>query len=504
MRNPKFICMPIYKANIPQADFLMGAMRSMGYSFEAAISDIIDNSISASAKNISVKFPTDPTFCNVSILDDGIGLDKLSLFEAMKYGCSSCEEERDDTDLGRFGLGLKAASLSQCRVLTVASKFNGLISAYKWDYNFIISKKEWLVIELDNNEILSIPEIKELENLQSGTLVVWSDFDIIEKSSGDVFSSLVEYKVKIIDYLGLIFHRFLNTEEDRKIMITVNNHALKGMDPFLEKHRKTNQRQEFNLSIKDSQGIERHIAVQPFVLPFQKDLSKEDIALLGGLDNLRTKQGFYIYRGYRLIIWGTWFGLPKNELTKNARIRVDIPNSLDDIWNIDIKKQNASIPRSIKNSLKKQIQVVMEMATNVQTHRGRTAPIDHKVDYIWNRVEGRDKKYFYSINRNSNIFQLLTNYVSDEEMARFEMVLEEIERNIPYQQIYIDNSQSNIDDRYDEERLKDIEYKGIILVNRIVELGELAPKEAIDRLITSEPFSKHATLKSNLYQYFQI
>ena len=54
---------------------------------------------------------------------------------------------------------------------------------------------------------------------------------------------------------------------------------------------------------------------------------------VGGIEDLRSKQGFYIYRNKRLIIWGTWFGMKQRaELTKNARIRVDIPNSLDDIW----------------------------------------------------------------------------------------------------------------------------------------------------------------------------
>jgi len=493
-----------YKTNPPKADFLMGAMRSMGYSFEAAIADILDNSIGANAKNIHIKFPIEPFNCYVSILDDGNGMNKESLFQAMKYGSNSCEEQRNENDLGRFGLGMKAASLSQCKILTVASKQNGIISAYQWNYDVILDKKEWLVIKLNKNEIAQLTGVQELNLCNSGTLVIWESFDILEKSSGDIFTTLNEYKIKIIDYLSMIFHRYLNEEHDKKINISVNNLKLKGLDPFLEKHKKTNTRQEFELAIKDTKGVERYVSVQPFVLPYQKDLSKNDMDLLGGIANLRTKQGFYIYRNRRLIIWGTWFGLPRNELTKHARIRVDIPNTLDDIWNIDIKKQNASIPKSIKNSLTKAVKETMDFSVKIQNHRGRIAKIDDGYDYIWNRIEGREKKYVYTINRENRIFGLLKENVDDEAMSRFEMVLEEIERSIPFQQIYIDISQNIVDESDDTERLKDIENKGFMWVKNVIEFGELTVKQSIDQLFKSEPFCKHPELKQNFYNHFEL
>lgn len=492
-----------YKSNIPQAEFLMGAMRSMGYSFEAAIADIIDNSISADAKNIQIKFPSNPTNCYVSILDDGNGMNDYELFDAMKYGSNSCEQERDENDLGRFGLGMKAASLSQCKILTVVSKQNGQISAYQWNYDIIHNKKEWLVAELNETEISKLPEIDELEMTVSGTLVIWQNFDILEKSSGDVFSSLKDFKIKIVDYLSLIFHRYLNGETDHKVIVKVNSLKIKGLDPFLEKHKKTNIRQEFNLAIKDTHGAERHVIVQPYVLPYQKDLSKEDLELLGGITNLRTKQGFYIYRNKRLIIWGTWFGISRNELTKNARIRVDIPNTLDDIWSIDIKKQNATIPKSIKNSLTKAVTETMDFSVKIQNHRGRIAKLNDDLDYIWNREKCRDK-YIYTINRDSRIFELLKENVDDDALSRFEMVLEEIERSIPYQQIYIDISQDIVDEEDNEERLKDIENKGLMWVKRVMELGHLTPKQIIDQLFKSEPFCKHPGMITNFYNRFEI
>lgn len=498
--------MSVQISNMPHADFLMGSMRSLGYTFESAIADIIDNGISAYAEHIQLRFPMDSSAdCYVSILDNGIGLNKKSLLEAMRYGSYSCEATRDKYDLGRFGLGLKAASLSQCKILTVVSKENSTISAYQWNYDFVLSKKEWLVLELTDEEIQLLPEISELKELKSGTLVIWSEFDVLQKSHGNVFSTLKNYKEKLVDYLSLIYHRFLNGDAHVKIDIAINNHHLKGSDPFLEKHKKTNQRQEFNLAIKDSANNEKFIHVTPFILPFQKDLSRDDIQLIGGVENLVTKQGFYIYRNYRLIIWGTWFGLKRHELTKNARIRVDIPNCLDDIWNIDIKKQNATIPKQIRNQLERSVKEVLELATNQQTYRGRINRANNEIDYVWNRIQGRDNTFHYTINRESRIFSLLKQNIPDDIMARFDIVLEEIENNIPYQQIYIDISKETIGSTEDMERLKDIENKGILCVNNILQLNEsLSVNKVIDDLFYSEPFCNHEYIKHKLYNYFKV
>ena len=154
----------------------MTSMRSMGYSFESAIADIIDNSISASAHNIWLRFPIDPLDCYVAICDDGYGMTREELFDAMKYGSEQKRGHRAADDLGRFGLGLKAASLSQCRRLTVASKKNGEVSAYIWDLDVILDKKDWYMIECSPLEISSIKQISWLDNLDSGTIVVWENF----------------------------------------------------------------------------------------------------------------------------------------------------------------------------------------------------------------------------------------------------------------------------------------------------------------------------------------
>lgn len=479
------------KANKPTADVLMNSMRAMGYSFEAAIADIVDNSVSAQARNIVLRFPIDPSDCCVAVCDDGIGMNKKELLDAMKYGSQLKSANRSEDDLGRFGLGMKAASLSQCRRLTVASKKDCKLSAYVWDLDVIEEKKDWYMVDCSKEQIAEIRYIDFLSDKESGTIVLWENFDLIEKSSGNVYAELGKHQNATAEYLSLIFHRYLNGEGRNPLTIMVNNYKLTGLDPFLENHRKTNVRRKIEIPIKDSEGKEQIVSVQPFVLPFQKDLSAEDKRLSGGIENYRAKQGFYIYRNKRLIIWGTWFGRHRDELTKYARIKVDIPNSLDDIWGIDIKKQHATIPAIIRNRLTKAVDEAMDLAVKAQTYRGRVEKVDEKVDYIWDRIKERDNQFVYRINRNSRIFDLLKEKVDDETWNRLDMVLDEIENSVPYQQIYIDKSQNRVDDTVDDERIAEIESKARILIKMSMDKsGErIYVNECEDSIVITNPGS---------------
>ena len=322
---------------------------------------------------------------------------------------------------------------------------------------------------------------------------------MISKSSGNVYAELMDYQEVTAEYLSLIFHRFLNKTGKDKLTIKVNNYTLKGMDPFLENHKKTDARRPFQLPIEDSAGVERMVTVQPYVLPFQKDLTNEDKKLSGGIENYRSKQGFYIYRNERLIVWGTWFGRHRDELTKYARIKVDIPNTLDDIWGIDIKKQSAKIPSSIKQRLTHAVDEAMDIAVRKQTYRGRIKKIDDKIDYIWQIKENRGKTE-YVINRDSLIFELIRSKVDDEVWSYIDSVLEEIERSIPFQQIYIDMARHNVEDTVDEERLAEVADKARILISLTLKVSGDTREQVIDRIMQSEPFSKYPDLRNMLME----
>lgn len=493
------------RRHIPKASTLMGSLRSMGYSFEAAVADVVDNSISAHAQNIRILFPTTPMDdLALGILDDGDGMTADILFEAMRYGCLSAEKERTEEDLGRFGMGMKSASLSQCRCLTVVSFEDKMLNGFTWDYNHILETQDWMIKELDKNDIERLPYIEKLKEQEKGTLVIWQDFDVISYSSGgQVFSTLVDLRSSLENTLALIYHRYLTGIGTQRLHIFINELDIKPQDPFLEQHPKTTIKKEIDLDIKDSKGIERMIKIRPFILPFATELKEKDKHLIGGIENLRAKQGFYIYRNKRLIIWGTWFGMKQRaELTKNARIRVDIPNSLDDIWSIDIKKQQATIPKQILRRLKKAVEDALDFSVRQQTYRGRTEKVNDDIDYIWDRKRGRNNTFFYQINRDSKLFKFVRDKMNDEDYGCLEMLLTEIENNLPIQQLYIDKSNESIAAPEEtDERLDDVYQMAVTLATSIMNIRTDGWETIVNELMNSEPMCKYPAIKEKLLKY---
>lgn len=495
------------RKHIPKASTLMGSLRSMGYSFESAVADVIDNSISAHAQNIRILFPSTPLDeLAIGILDDGDGMKGDVLFEAMRYGSLSAEEERSEDDLGRFGMGMKSASLSQCRCLTVISFDGETLNGFKWDYNHILMTQDWMIQELEKNEIDELPYIERLKKQDKGTLVLWQDFDVISNSSGgQVYSTLVELRSTLENTLALIYHRYLTGSGMQHLHIYINELGIKPQDPFLEQHPKTTVKKEIELDIKDSNGIERIIKIRPFILPFATELREKDKQLIGGIENLRAKQGFYVYRNKRLIIWGTWFGMKqRSELTKNTRIRVDIPNTLDDIWSIDIKKQQASIPKQILQRLKKAVDEALDFSVRQQTYRGRTEKVNDKIDYIWDRKRGRNNTFFYLINRESNLFKFIREKMTEEDYNYLEILLTEIEKNLPIQQLYIDKSNESIATPEEtDERLDDLYQMAITLASTMMNIRSDGWEAIINDLMNSEPWCKYPSIKDKLLEYNQ-
>ena len=159
------------RENRPTADVLMTSMRAMGYSFEAAVADVIDNSISANASLIEIGFPYNPEESYITISDNGCGMDSEELFDAMKYGSQAKAAGRSADDLGRFGLGLKSASLSQCRRLSVVSKKNGKKSALIWDLDTVVRERDWTILECTPDETERIRNSSWLDDKESGTIV---------------------------------------------------------------------------------------------------------------------------------------------------------------------------------------------------------------------------------------------------------------------------------------------------------------------------------------------
>lgn len=477
--------MAIKIKNTPSPNVLMNSMRSIGYNFKTAIADIIDNSISAKAKNIYIYSPINDEKIFITILDDGEGMNDVELFNAMKYG--SNKENYCINDLGRFGLGLKSASLSQCRILTVASKKDNLIVAYQWNLDSVIKEREWDCLKLDEYEIENIPNIGDLKKQSQGTLVVWEDFDIGYKKSG---GRIREYLCDEIDdaesHIRLVFHRFM-TNNFKPIKIYINNRLLEPIDPFLEYHNKTDSQNPKEIDVNGS-----IVKIQPFILPHQIDLTNDDIKKLGGIDFLRNGQGFYIYRNDRLIVFGTWFRLSTNninsELYKYGRIKVDIPNSLDDMWEIDIKKQNATIPKQILNNLKKIVSNVC-IRSKEKTSKRVKLTFEKDDSKIWNKTLSRENKDLFYINEDSKFIKNFLNEFDDKDKTKILHFINVISSSLPYDDIYNSICNKNNETKLDDKYIESIVLEGISQFKTLKQLTQLSNEEVLKLVCKYEPFN---------------
>lgn len=439
----------------PRADILVESTRSIGYTFESALADIIDNSIGNGATHIDVRFSSiTPRY--IAILDNGCGMTPDELIIAMRYGSKNVNDQRAESDLGRFGLGLKTASLSQCRKLTVISKKNNVISAASWDLDFIIEQQGWSLKVYDYDEMVTqynkaIPRIlDELNAYETGTIVIWEDFDKMLEGTSEP-GTLFDEKISIARlHLELIYHNFLDKTSKSPIEIRFNYLPLVAKDPFLTKHPGTQPLSEEYINLDG-----HNIRVKPYILPYINKLSPEDINLLGTLDDLRNKQGIYVYRNNRLIIWGTWFRLDtKNELNKLARIRVDIPNSLDHIWDIDIKKSTASLPNSIKQNLKFIVKRAIGSSERVYTHQGNKL-INDEYDHVWKLKETKEETFF-EINKKLLIYKAFLQSLSTEQAKQFKALIKLIEATVPFKAAYtlLAKNEETFDKDYSDEARK--------------------------------------------------
>lgn len=219
---------------LPDPVSLIESMRAVGYTVEAAIADLIDNSISAGATEISVEYDASLNDAYVAILDNGCGMTPSELTEAMRHGRNP-SERRDPSDLGRFGLGLKTASLSQCRKLTVIAKKDGVTCARRWDLDVVQQEERWVVVVPEESDYKELPLAKNLEALPSGTLVVWQNLDRLVAGAIDPQAEMTLRLESLRNHLALVFHRFTTKESDFDLVeISLNGLKLPQRDPFLK------------------------------------------------------------------------------------------------------------------------------------------------------------------------------------------------------------------------------------------------------------------------------
>lgn len=351
----------------PKASAMIEAMRDIGYSLESAIADIVDNSITARARAVDVRFGWHDERPWIGIIDDGEGMPASVLREAMRPGTRNPLETRSKDDLGRFGLGLKTASFSQCRRLTVLTRHNGSESAARWDLDYVAKTDKWTLQRPTTSELARMPCFGELGS--QGTLVLWEHIDRIEFDGRDErgHQQLNEQMAVVREHIARVFHRFIGGEPGyAKLAMRLNRAEVPAFDPFNEKSPSTQVLQEERVVTKTGD-----VHMQAYVLPHHSKVSQSDYQRLAGTEGYLRNQGFYVYRNRRLIVWGTWFRLaPQEELTKLARVKVDIPNTQDHLWAIDVRKSRARPPAAVRSRMKQIVERIRSSAKRPYTHRG--------------------------------------------------------------------------------------------------------------------------------------
>ena len=170
----------------PKSDnFFEGMRQGIGYRFVTALADIVDNSLTAGAYNIDIV--TEPDSMSITIIDNGIGMNEQELLNAMTVASANPTTARDEKDLGRYGLGLKLASLSQCDSLSVFSYKKSQVNGYKWDLNHL-RNNNWELLVLDPENAPYSELLKE-----SGTIVIWEDIKIRQSSKNTTSKAVFVY-----------------------------------------------------------------------------------------------------------------------------------------------------------------------------------------------------------------------------------------------------------------------------------------------------------------------
>ncbi|EIM03307.1 ATP-binding protein [Rhodanobacter thiooxydans] len=445
----------------PSAASLTASLRDLGYSLETAIADLIDNSISADATEIQI-------FCDMTrsspvlvVADNGCGMTEAEAIAAMRHGATDPRQKRGPKDLGRFGLGLKTASFSQCRRLTMLSAKAGVRVGVEWNLTQVEDDDDWFISVLETDEIGEQPLV-ELVGVH-GTLIIWRDLDrLFEDEAGSKRDEIVNDKLAVVErHLSLVFHRFLAGEVKgrKKLAIKINGHAITPFDPFCRKNPATQILPEETVWIGDVA-----VSMQPYILPHHSRLSASEYDYYQDRSDFISNQGVYVYRNGRLMAWGDWFRLvPKGEATKLARVQIDFTNDLDEAWTIDIKKSRARPPHAVRERLRQIISKIT--ARSVIVHRGRGQKLFQESEApFWERYADHSGIRFEINAQHPLITALVAKLLPDDEKS-VRTLLDSIAASLPVEMIYSDYStqprqvdQTSSDGAQTLERLKSLKH----------------------------------------------
>ena len=423
--------MPIEINASPPPAAHLSTLAQMGYSFSTAVGDILDNSISAGATEIRIFLLKKHGGYRFYLVDNGSGMNESDLYKNMVIGCQDPNLTREKHDLGRFGAGLKTASFSQAKVLTVCSwQESKQKSAAVWDTDLVRKENAWLLQGLEQDEILADEDLTELPFSETGTLVRWAGLTTLETDTIDeaVAAQAATIVNELHSYLGLHFHRFLGST----CRVEINGTIVEPIDPFMSKFKGYSEGAE--QKVRSKAGT---VFIKAHTLPILSSLSNRDLRPYGGAKGVTEGQGLYIYRNKRLIVAGGWHGItPRSELGNLARIQIDIPATMDWEWDTDVKKSRLTIPPKVRAVLKTKL---TPAATRRSRKKHTYAGESESVSEFWKvLINDRDegKSITYLLNPMAQPLELIFEELSAKGASQLLKFLREASLELPVKHIY--------------------------------------------------------------------
>ena len=409
----------------PSAMPVIQALRNIGYNSQTAIADIIDNSIDARASIIKITFRHSDINDCIFIQDDGIGMTEEELQIAMTIGSKDPREKRKESELGRFGMGLKTASFSLGKRLSVLTKKDGVVSERCWDLDYISAYNEWYLFREIPEEIKSL--MGEIEN-DNGTIIYidkldrFSGYDTPKKIKDSSYYAKIN---RIKRYLEMVFH--LRIEEG--LIIEINDNLLEPWDPFLRDNERTIEGETQAIRVNGKKVI-----ITPYILPHPSLFNQKEHSEAGGIKGWRDQQGFYIYRGNRLVNFGEWFGLfTKDSVSELTRIKIDFSNDSDEDWKIDIKKSSISIPDEAKEDLRSIGKYYRQISKEIMLYRTKPVKVQGKIRGTLNSWELANDEIdsSYVLNRTHPVLINILKTVDENIRKQLNMYLKLVELGSP-------------------------------------------------------------------------
>lgn len=476
-----------YETATPNVAALMQSLRAFGYDVATAVADLIDNSITAGAKHIAVNFNWNNSQPYISITDDGCGMTEPELSNAMKMGSKNPLMLREENDLGRFGLGLKTASFSQAKVLTVATRTLGETDIHIrcWDLDYVSLENKWYLLKTCSDSAKKVFDCY-FSTHETGTVVMWEKLDRLvapEHVEDESYQmGFLSHAKSVKKHISVVFSNYMYGPD--KIEFKLNDRVVQLWDPFMSNHKLTTLLPSESIYLGASE-----VKVRTYILPHQSKLSSEEFAANAGEKGWFEQQGFYVYRQKRLIVAANWLlpELAKKESYRLARVRIDIGNQTDNEWAIDVRKSLATPPIEIQKEIKRIALAAQRESAKIFQHRGKKIARKGKQEqsFVWHQ-NLRQGKLGYKINRDHPFIKPL---LASDVKTQVKQLLNLIEETVPVPMIisdYNDNSHEMLAP-FEGSSTSDFEEMMMYLYKKYLSSG-YEPQEAIQRIANTEPF----------------